>query len=176
MTDEDRDSIWIITEPTPDGTGYMATVHFNEDRAVTLTPEQAVAYATDVLTVVGRAEYDAAVMRQITKLTGEPANGVQMIKDLRDDRPTLTATAPLVMEPSVAVDDGNVFRPFIALHMEGKQFGQWTMDDARGHAVGLLEVCAVADMDAAYARSLVSLIGLDKERALAVVGDLARYR
>jgi len=176
VTNQERDAIWIKTEPTPDGKSFVVTVDFSADCSVTLTPDQTTAYAKDVLTAVQRAEYDAAVMRQLTPMT-DKVTAFQMVQDLRGDRPELAHTAPLELEPGVAMDgDGESFRPFIRLGLNGETFGQWDTETARGHALGMLEVTIAADMDAAYARALVALIGVERNVAMNVVGDLARHR
>lgn len=170
--------VWIRTEPTLDGDGYMVTLSVGEDAAVTMTPERAFAYARTLLGHISRADYDAAVVRQMRKVIGTDAkamqNIAQLILDLRSDRPPLddAATHPLRYEPGVNQSQ----KGFIACFHDDEQFGTWSLKAAKRHALGMIEVVESADLDAAYVRALTGLVGLDKARALNVVDDLGKFR
>jgi hypothetical protein len=180
MTSENDGMIWFRTEPTPDGKGYMITVDFDDDHSVALNRSEALAYASDVITAVARAEYDAAVMNQMAPKFDDLATPFQLVKDMRADRPEFTGLGDLGLEPSAAMDslpDGGVrFRPFIAIYFKSEKIGQWDSQTAREHAIGLLEVAAVCDLDAAYVRELVGMVGLSHDAAVGVVNDLMRHR
>lgn len=168
------DSVWIKTEPTFDGSAYVVTLEASDDVAVTLDPDRALRYAWGVLDAAHRAAYDAAVMRQLGSLTSQEAAG-QIVKELRDDRPSLDSqvTKPMSFEPGVSVFTGE---PFLVVIINGKRVGQWSFDDAREHALAVLENVAVADLDGAYYRALVGSVGLDEPRARNVVADIANHR
>ena len=175
MTDTAADrEVWIKTDPTPDGTGYVVTLEVGQDTARILTPDEAMAHAAGVLAAAHRAEYDAAVLAQLTKLGIERESVAMLIRQLRDDRPPLdpAATHPLTLEPCVNAAG----KPFITVASPGREQGQWTTEDARSHAIAVLECVAVADLDAAYLRALTGLIGIDRSRARRVVEDLVNHR
>jgi hypothetical protein len=96
------------------------------------------------------------------------------VEDLRADRPPLdhAATAPLRLEPGV----NSHLEPFIGVFIAGKQVGQWTCADARGHAAGIFEVMSAVDLDAAYHRFLVGTVGIEPDRARNVVTGLLDIR
>jgi hypothetical protein len=169
------DTVWIKTTPALDGSGYVVTLEADDDTARVLTPTEALAYAAGVLAAASRCEYDAAVIRQMTRALKLPvATAAQVITDLRADRPPLdpSATAPMWLEPGVNKDlDG-----FLVISINGKKVGQWNATDARGHALAVIESIAVADLDSAYVRVLVGSVGIDKARALQVVDDLGNHR
>jgi|GEM_PF-2727938 len=176
MTDTDEPTtIWIKTDMPPGATNYVVTLA-SADIARILTPDEALTYAAGVLAASARAEYDAAVLRQLTssklKLPMEAA--AEVISGLRKDRPPLDPeiTYPFTFEPGVT----KAGKPFVKIICVGEPTGQWDAADGRSHAMGVLESVAVADLDSAYLRALVGAIGLDRARAMNVVDDLANYR
>ncbi|MFJ4960219.1 hypothetical protein [Streptomyces sp. NPDC088739] len=66
--------------------------------------------------------------------------------------------------------------PFVSIHLDQKQVGQWTTADARPHALFVMETIEAARLDTAYLRHLVDVLGLDLNTATAMINDLARFR
>jgi hypothetical protein len=152
----------------------MVTIEFSDDRSIPLTPDSAPRYAMTILQAVARAEYDAAVYRQLHDLINNEAAVVGLIRDLRQDRPEIdhAATAPLTVEPGV----NRKGQPMLTVSVDGQALGQWTMEGAREHVLTALEVTAVADLDAGYYRALTGSVGIDEGRARAVIADLNNHR
>lgn len=173
MSEEDEDGLWIKTEPSLDGSTYVVTVEINADRSMMLTPDSARRYASTILEAVARAEYDAAIYAQFDELPDKEAVA-RLIKDLRKDRPDIdtSATEPLVITPGVTRDG----KPFLTVNIEGKAVGQWTIPDAREHALAAMEAVLVADLDSGYYRALTGLLTLDEDRARRTIQDLHNYR
>jgi uncharacterized protein (DUF1778 family) len=67
-------------------------------------------------------------------------------------------------------------RPFLALLVNGTQIGQWTVRQARTHALAVLEASECVDLDSAYRRYLVGVLDIEHGRAINVVDDLESYR
>lgn len=176
MSENAENAVWIKTEPAFDGSGYVVTLEASDDVAVTLDPDAATRYAWGVLDAAHRAAYDAAVFKQLTrKLKLDLETVAQLVVDLRKDRPELdpAATAPLVLQPGVT----KTFKPFVTVSLRsGAKLGQWELEDARQHALRALEAVKVADLDSAYHRTLVGLVGIEVARADNVVDDLGNYR
>jgi hypothetical protein len=173
--EQSNDGVWVQSDVTPSGT-YILAVHFDHDHTRPLDHDAAYAYATTVLAACARAEYDAAVIAQMTRKVGTGLRAAtELVGEMRADRPPLddAATAPLRLEPGVS---GSSRRPFLALHLAGKQIGRWDVADGRQHALHVLEGIEGVDLDAAYRRCLMAQVGLREKDALAVVGDLANYR
>lgn len=182
MTDMNNDetTIWIQTEPSVDGSTYIVTLSVG-DFISALTPTTAVTHARAVLQAAQRAEYDAAVYAQILDTIGkqndtsaEEANqlAAQVIVDLRKDRAPAGDAAPLELSPGV----NQKGKPFIGIHINKKQIGQWKVSQAREHALAVLEVSEAADLDAAYHRALRGLIKVEDHVARNVISGLAQYR
>lgn len=169
----DIDSVWVISDVAPDGT-YVVGIQAGADTARMLNRDEAITYATTVMAAAARAEHDAAVIAQLGTLGIGIQDAAELVADLRADRPPLdpAATAPFGFEPIVAAKR----EPAILLSLNGERVGQWTTSDAKGHAAHVLEVVAGVDLDAAYRRLLVGVVGLDDRTARAVVGDLGRHR
>jgi hypothetical protein len=167
------DAVWIKTEPSVDGSTYIATVEFSDDRSIVLTPDSAPRYAMTVLEAVARAEYDAAVFTQMSKRVDQKAVA-QLITDLRKDRPDIdtSATKPLEIKPGV----NRQGEPFLIVLIDDKPVGQWEIAAAKEHALTVLEVTKVADLDASYYRALTGLVGLEEHVARNVVDDLQHHR
>ncbi len=170
------DGVWIKSEPSLDGSTYMVTVEASDDLARVLTPDDALQYAWGVLAAAQRADYDAAIIKQLRKLD-LPLDAVgQMIADLRNDRPALDPahTQPLRLQSGV----NQKYEPFLLLYIGGAEepAGQWTVHDARQHALTVLEVVSAAELDSAYYRALVGQVGIDGPRARNVVEDISNFR
>lgn len=171
-------AFWIYTNPTDKG--FRVGIKAAGGHDITITPAQARDHAEAVLLVAARAEYDAAVFCQMYDLVENLDAVGQIVLDLRRDRPEIDQqrTFPLVLTPGVAQDGAGEYRPFIAISIDGveEQVSQWTPDEARAHAVGLIETITAADLDQDYLRVLTGLVGIERARALNVIGDLQRWR
>lgn len=167
--------ITVMSDVAPDGRTYVATVQLDGDTARTLNRDQGYAWAATVLAAAARAEHDSLVLRQLHRIVGMPLDlAASCVGDLRADRPPLDdkATEPLRLTPGV----NSRGEPFIGVHINGAQVGQWTCEDARSHAAGVFEVMAAVDLDAAYYRYLVGSVRVESDRARNIVGSLAGLR
>lgn len=166
-------SIWVQSDLLPDGT-YVAAIHYDDDRSRVLDRDAALRYVATVHDAATRAEHDAAVVAQMTKLGLPRATAAQALYDLRNDRPPLddAAIAPLRLKPCVSAQHGVGYMEVL---VGARLMGQWDPDDARDHAANVLTVLAAVDLDAAYRRYLMATVGVDAARAQAVVGDLASH-
>lgn len=174
--DEGAGVVWIKTEPTLDGSGYVVTLDASDDVSVTLTPDQAFKHAQGILAAAHRAAYDAAVMRQMTRGWEFPfQHAGELVMAMRDDRPPLDPadTAPLFLEPGVTPTD---LRPFLLVHINGEKVGQWDVEQAQQHARWVLSMAGVADLDSGYYRMLRTQADVEEHQARSAVGDLANYR
>lgn len=171
---DDDGSIWVRTEPTLDGKGFIVTLSLGSDYAVTLTPTRAMAYASTLLAAVADAEYDHAIMRQLTKDGNDEDPAIwRFITDFRKDRPRREG-AGLVFEGGVAYRNK---LPFIAIKDQGgKGVGQLNPAKARRHALDVLEARIGADLDATYLRMLRADVGLEESVARAAVAQLGEHR
>ena len=170
----DDEGLWIRTEPTLDGKAFVVTLSIDQDFAVTLTPTRALAYASALLAAVADAEYDAAILGQLTgrRLGLAIATASQLIVDMRAERPTRTASG-LTFVPGVS---RRAQHPFIILEREGKSIAQLEVSSARRHAMHVLEAPTGADLDAAYLKVLRGQVGLDENVARSVVEDIVHHR
>ena len=84
----------------------------------------------------------------------------------------LPATNGYALTPGVDVNG----RPFLTLLVDDRPAGHWTPADARKHALQILEVSAVADLDGAYFRALVDRLDVGEGRAGNIVADLEKRR
>lgn len=162
-------TVWVRTQPSASGRTYVVTIDFTDDLSRTLKPTEASEHARYVLAAAMQADHDAAVFRQLSDHGLELEAIAETVRALREDRPPLrTAQRELTLEPGVNPEGG----PFIRVSLDGQAIGQWTVADARSHAQGVLEAVHAADLDAAYYRHLVGVVGLDEPTARAAVGDL----
>jgi hypothetical protein len=166
------DHAWIRTAPDMQGV-YRTSVDVNDDVSFPLTRETAATYAYHILGAVAEAEYDAAIIRQLTKVTGDEKDAVQIVADLRADRPVPAKVGPLTLEPGVSVYTG---KAFLEVKVDGRGIGQWDAPDAREHALAALEAVLVADLDGAYLRTRRTLVHLDDGLSRTIVGDLIKWR
>lgn len=165
---------WIRTEPTIDGKAFIVTLSFSDDHSVTLTPTRASAYGNALLAAVADAEYDHAILRQMSEKLGLPDHvAMQVVVDLRKERPTREAGG-LRFNPGISQRKRH---PFITVvGSDGVEYGQLDADAARRHALHVLEAPPAADLDAAYLKVLRSLVGIDENKARQVVEDIGNFR
>lgn len=168
-----ENAVWIRTEPTIDGAGWMVTMELDADHTLALDRAAAMECAYVILGSAAYAEYDASVLRQM-RARVDDEHAMRLVVDLRKDRPDLdwSLMAPFSLVPGV----NSKAEPFLTVHMKGEPVGQWSLPDARTHAITILEALVVADLDAAYLRCLKGVVGLDDPIARTVVGDLADFR
>lgn len=172
---EEEGVVWIKTDMTPDQTGYVVTIEATDDVARILSPTEVMRYAAGIMAAVSRAEYDAAILRQMmVKLGLDKDTAVQIISDLRADRVPLdpSATAPMQFVPSVTKD----LKPFLVVSCQDRPLGQWEISGAREHVLAVLEAVAVADLDSGYLQTLVGMVGIDRGRAMQIVEDVGNHR
>lgn len=177
-TTSDEDAIWVRTEPTPDGTDYMVTIDIDEDRAFSLTEDEAKRYTFLLMEVLARTQYDAAVFGQVKAMVnnkgGDPLPAAaQTVGDLRDRRPPIDFSGYMMwFEGGVNVEG----EPFIRLETPTGPIGQWTIAEARGHISGILDAVPTARLDQSYLVTLQEVVGVTEQIARNVVEDLANYR
>ncbi len=173
MTDDGGGMVWLNSEVMPDGS-YVAAVAFDDDTSIALPPAAAVAYALGVLDAAERADYDAAVIAQLTA-SGDRKSAIEFLAyELRPKRAELRSTGTaLTLTPGVSQRSGE---PFLTVTVRGKDIGQWTVPAAREHALYALAASVAAGYDAEYHGVLVRDVGVEDGVARAAVGDIARYR
>lgn len=169
-------TLWVNGAITEAGC-YALAVFVDEDRAVTLDTRDAVyAYASTIIAACERAEFDAAIVAQMTRKLQMPVEmATSMVADLRSERPPLNeaAIAPFRLLPGVSATSG---KPFLGLFVGGRQVGQWDPDDGRQHAMHIMTGAEVVELDTAYYRYMVEKVGTEPGRARSVISDLANFR
>lgn len=173
MTDDQAEAtLWVRSDIAADGT-YILTVEYGADVTFALDDEAAVRYARYVLAVVARVEYDAAVIDQLASTGVEKVAALQSIRDLRADRAPLVSEWPISFDGMVA---SKTMLPQVTIVVGGKPVGQVGTGAAVEHAVNVLECHPVAELDAAYRRWLVGMVGLPDSKARAAVEGIAAHR
>lgn len=168
-------AIWVNSDLASDEESYVATIHFNDDLSFPLTEEEGLTYASAVLRACASAEYDAAMLAQLTGKLKMPERMVgPMLVELREQRgPGTWQAGPLILTPGVSVFNR---APFLRCEVPGDLTWQWSPAEAKQHARHVLEVAAAVEYDAAYRAFLIDKVGIEPERALNVVGDIANFR
>lgn len=167
--------LWVQSDVAPDGT-YVVGFHHGDDRAWILTRDQAIEHAVAVFAEAERAEHDAATVELLHTQLGMPLETAVafLVHDIRPDRPPVDQPGPFTVGAGVSRSGG--LHGFLRLLLDGEAFGQWTIDDAHRHAGGVLQTVAAVDNDATLYRTLIGVIGLDEDRARAVVADIRNHR
>ena len=163
--------LWVRSSVSAEGT-YVATVEAGPDVAFALDPDAAVRYARHAMSAVARAEYDAAVLAQLLGTGLDLADVWEVVRGLRSDRPPLSTEWPVTFEPIVSARTNE---PVITMLVNGKPDCQLGTGALTGHAVDVLEISHGVDLDAAYRRHLVAIIGLDDATARATVAGLGDH-
>jgi hypothetical protein len=169
------DSFLINTEPSLDGKTYVVTLSLSDDFALTLTPPRAMAYSNGLLAAVADAEYDHAILRQVTEKLGlDERTAMELVADVRKDRPAREA-AGLRFVSGVSQ---RLREPFVQVQgvVSDRPYGQLDAAAARRHALHVIEAVPAADLDAGYYRTLRSLVGVDEGVARQCVEDIGAHR
>lgn len=153
---------------------YICTLELDNRPLRALSPAEALAYVTELMWAVTCAEYDAAVLAQLTavkKLDMEHISWV--MRGLREDRRPVqpAATYPVVYTPIVSARD---HLPRVTAQC-GQTKWQWETEVARQHCQQVLQTSAGVDMDAAYYKHLTGFLGLPEGTAREMVGGLREY-
>jgi hypothetical protein len=165
--------IWVSSEVA--GGEYAVTVTFSPDQVVSLPTDKALAYARAVIEYAHRAEYDAAILAQLIDKGGLPVKtAAEYIADsVRPYRDPIDTGTQLSLLPGISSD---TMRPFLGIEIDGKRIGDWTVGDALEHGYAVLDTIAVAGLDHGYYKSLVERLGVDENRARAIVNSIAGFR
>lgn len=174
----DNEGIWIRTAPDTDGT-YRVSLELSDDIAEFLDPATAMRHAQYVLTQVCRAEFDAKVVKQFDSLLPPVRPGgsaddraatiALMIRDLRKLRIEPIPPTRLSIRPGV----NQTREPFLTVLIDDDAVGQWSIDDGRSHAGGVIEAVEAADLDNQYLQVLTKSVELTDEMARRVISNLA---
>lgn len=170
----DQPTITLLSDVLADGS-YGIVIHDGADIVRALTHDEAYDHAQAVFAAAQRAEYDAAVFRQLTTKLGQPLDTVaETIRDLRSMRAPLDPNAlhPIGLEPLV----NSQGKPFLIVSLNGHPVAQWTPADARRHAAGALELAEAVRLDSDYYAWLTSEAGIEEPHARNIVDDLANHR
>ena len=173
MESSPTQGLWVRSDVLPDG-AYAVTINLGQDRIWVLDRPGALAYAVTCVEAAQRAEYDAAVLAQLTRGLGLPVQAAaQMLASIRPDRRPLDdeATTPLAFIPGVNSDG----MAFLMIQLDGEPWGQLSPLELRAHAMIVLEAPAAADLDAGYLQAMLAM-EIPEATARGAVGDLANWR
>lgn len=173
--DSNPDAIWVKSDISASGT-YIVSIEGGPDRSCPLDRDGAIRHAMGVLLAAQYADYDGAILAQYASELGMPIDqAAALVHDLRSDRPLIRPadTAPLTLTPGVSAFTRE---PFLTLDWGAERLGQWTVQDAKQHALYVLYATSAVDLDAAYYRYLTGQVGLKPGHARAVVEGIAEHR
>ena len=165
-------AVWIRTEPVPGG-DYIAILEVDGFGGTILDRTTALRYAYGLLQAAATAEYEALVVAQMLEKEVGTTDVAEFIAALRQHRPASVSLPPLTFVPGVSQ---STREGFLRVDIDGQQAGQWSLEEARDNALGLLEAHAVAILDSAYYRTLTEVVGVKPDVARAAITDLARLR
>jgi hypothetical protein len=175
--DSDGDgSVWIESGLTDGGTYFIGFTCNGASWAFGRLDAQL--YALGVLQLCQRAEYDSAVMRLFVNKLGMDLNtaGTFLAREFRKGRPDVKVAdaCRLGFRPGVS---HRGLKPFLTVLLDDAPIGQWNLDAARDHALGVIELCEAVDLDEALKRVLTAGDEpIEESVALAAIHDLRNYR
>lgn len=145
-----------------------------------LDDQRATRYARAVLRAAGVAIHDAAIFHQLVAHKVDGVAAAQLVaEELHPGRRRWDdqGTAPLQFRPHF---DADTLSPMVRMDFPAQpelDYHRAMLEAAAatGHAVAVLEVAAVVELDTAYQAALVRL-GMHEHRARALVDDLPRFR
>lgn len=169
---EDVGGVWIKSELGEDDT-YHLFVEWGPDRVMPLTDEMGVDWCRTVMAAVAAAEHDATLIRHLREMKmPDPLIGsiLTRARSERAERASRAFLPGITLTPGVSATTGG---PFIGLH-DGRRVGQWSCQDARDHAIGILEALETVELDRILLRTLMHC-GVTRDQAASLVMDLGAH-
>lgn len=174
-------SVWVETNFPGDRTSAV-TIKVDGREVRTFSQTEAHAYAQAVLAYAQRAEYIAAMFRQLTEELGVAhVETREIVQGILMGVPTIpeSRTAPLVIKLAVGT---HVVRAvpgppegILLIELDGVRLGRWEVAQARDHALQVLEAAEATDLDTAYLRFLTTM-ELGPGEAHHMVAGMAGFR
>jgi hypothetical protein len=165
-------TVWLNTQLQPDEQ-YIVTLSIGEDYAVELTVELALSHAVEVLRHVALADYAQAIRKQMTRIGTEAEAVEDLLRSLVPKLPLAAPVTALAMMPAINRKTGE---PLLQLSFKDELLGVWTLQQARSHALGVLEAMLAADLDTSYRQVLMDVVELDGNTAAGVISDIGTQR
>lgn len=173
--DEPLHGVYVTSAADENGI-YRAEMLLGPDRAIPFTASDGMSWTRSVLQAVAYARYDSAVYRQLIDVGLPPEAAAQVVQDMRSDRAETITIAP-------DLDTGFTLIPgvnergqgFLYVQRDGRLVGQWSLEDARMHALAVLETLETLTLDTQYLRILTTSVGLDRLRSGLVVRELSNF-
>lgn len=169
MTATEQLVLWVRSDVLPGGS-YGVSLSAGEDRAWSLTPQEAAEYAGHCHEVATTAEHDAAMVSLLLTVGGPRRDVAVLLRDLRNTRGHSPSPWPVQFAPQVSQRG-----PFVRVELDGHEVGQLTPAELREHGSAVLSARTASALDAAAYRLLAGEMGLDDATARAVIGSLARH-
>lgn len=168
-------SLWVRSELLPTGV-YGVGISVGPDRAWTLTPDRAVAYAVACFARAAEAQHNVALINALCATGITYPDALSMVThDLSPDRTVdQAATAPLRLEPAVGRRTGGPLLPLLVLEVDGQRLGEVPVAALAEHAAAVLQVLRIADLDAGVVRALRGM-GVDEPHARALVDSMGAH-
>jgi hypothetical protein len=170
---DQTEGLWITSDPRDDGS-YTVTVSLQGDRTWAFTPFKLRRYAAGALRTAAEADYEQAVIDQLRAGDVDLRVVLETVAALRHFRPANDAArdCPLHYEPGV----NPAGKAFVKIMVDDQQVGQVDPAELRRHAMVAYEAEVVAELDAAYRKVLVRVVGVTDEEAIGAVTDLGDHR
>lgn len=168
------ETLWVKTEPDLAGV-YHVVLELGPDDIWTLDEDAAYRWVGHCLAAAAQAEYDAAVLAQLTALGLPQDVVVATVQKLRSGRP---ASVPLAEGTGLALVPGvsaSTRKGFLRIERNGQPIGQWEIEDARQHGMYVVESVEVAKLDTAYL-AVLREADLGDDVAHHAVANLGKYR
>lgn len=168
----DADGIWVISDLMPDG-AYCAVIQFGPDLTYPITIAQATEYAAQIHAASSAATYDAGVHKQLTaKLGMSSEHTAWLVDQLRKRRGQEQWEAgPMTLIPGVSAFTGEAF----VRCSTACRTWQWSPRELLNHVNNVLTVATGTPNDAHYYNLLTERVGIEPDRARAVIDDLGSF-
>jgi hypothetical protein len=177
----DQRTVWVQSNLTGDRPSTV-TIKIDDRPVRTCDRTEANDYAQAMLAYAQRAEYIAAMFRQLTEELGVAhPQAREIVQGILMGVPSIPArrTAPLVVKLAVGT---HVVRAVpgapqgaLLIELNGVRLGRWDVRRARAHALQVLDAVEAADLDTAYLRFLNSM-ELGRDEAQEMVSGVAAFR
>lgn len=172
--DDQTEGLWVSADPMPGGS-YHIVMNLDADKAWPLSREKARLHAMTALAIAEEASYEQAMFAQATETLDCTADdALSMIAEFRHNALHLDhgATAPIRYIGGLNMDG----KAFIHIQYEGEPVGQISVNALRRHALAMLQIRVVSDLDTVYRRLLNTTVGVNDDQATRAVNGLATHR
>lgn len=177
MSDDNGFTLSVASDAKPNG-GYSLVISSGEDHSWSLNAGQAVAYVMACFQKVAQAEHAYAVFQALLEAGIDEAAAGAFVGEsgIYGHLEHANITKPIKFTAGLGRKKATKeYVPIIRADLDGKELGNFQVDQLRDHAQVVITVATVCRFDKNLRKALVKRIGLEDRQAQMFVSSLGEH-